>query len=564
MSAAARARRLDEGAEIIVLERGDHVSYANCGLPYYVGGEIKEESSLIVQSPESLRQSLNLDIRLRHEVIDIDAKAKTVRVRTQDGEEDLSYGALVMAPGAQAVRPDIPGLDSRRVTTLRTVKDALRLRDAAQEAHDETLEDSSSSKPEHRGTAVVLGAGFIGLEAAEALVQRGLDVSVVELGAHVLPPLEPELAAIVKDELGQMGVTVYDGVAATEVIPGETPDTVVLSDCRQLDAEIIVLSVGDRPATAVAERDGLDCNRGAIVIDEHGRTNLPDVWAGGDATQSCDCVTLAEHPVPLAGPASRAGRLIADDIINPGSARPVPKPIGTAVVRVGELTVALTGANRRELEQAGIGYHTLHLHPNQHAGYFPGAKRISLIIHFERQTGRILGVQGVGEEGVDKRIDVLATAIRGDLGIEDLIDLDLTYSPPYGSAKDGVNMAGMMGQDVLEGTTTQWQGEDIAEAMEQALILDVRTVPEYESGHLPGAMNVPHVQVRAHLDEIREAAAGRPLRVHCASGFRSYMAERILRQSGFDDVANLSGGILTLKMAMADGLAPQIELIEGN
>ncbi len=531
MSAAARARRLDESAEIIVLERGEHVSFANCGLPYFVGGEITEESKLLVQTPQSLAAALNLDVRVNHDVVALDAAAKTVTVVTLDGADTLSYDALVLSPGAAAVRPPIPGLDSPRVRTLRTVGDAKALRDAV-------LGGATR--------AVVLGAGFIGIEAAEALALRGLQTTLVELAPHVLPPLETEMAALASDELTRIGIDVRQGVGAQSLTVGADHDTVNLADGAQIDADIIVLSVGVRPDTAVFETAGVRCERGAMVVDEHGRTNLPDVYAVGDAVVSTDGVTGVRRPVALAGPANRGGRLVADAIFTPKTARPMPAPIGTAIVRIGDLTAAMTGANRASLDAAAISYHTVHLHPGQHAGYFPGAATIHLMVHFREGDGLLLGAQAVGPDGVDKRIDVLATAIRGGLTVADLIDLDLAYAPPYGSAKDPVNMAGMAGENVLNGTLSLWYAEDLEDVSAGRLVLDVRSAGEYASGHVPGALNVPHTAVRDHLDEIRGAAAGRPVAVMCAAGVRSYLAHRILVAEGFDS-SMLSGGMQTLR-----------------
>lgn len=539
MSAAARARRLDEHAEIIVLERGNHVSFANCGLPYYVGGEIADRSSLLVQTPESLKAALDLDVRVRHEAVGLDAASKTVTVRSDAGEEELAYDALILAPGAFALRPPIEGLDSPRVRTLRTVEDAIAMRD--------TVEAGARR-------AVVLGAGFIGIEAAEALRLQGLEVDLVEFAPHVLPPLEIEVAAAVTAELGRIGITVNDGVAAQSIERGHDHDTVVLADGRRLEADLIVLSVGVRPDTAVFEAAGVECARGAMIVDEHGRTNLPAVYAAGDAVVSTDKVTGLRRPVALAGPANRAGRQIADHILRPERARPIPSPIGTAIVRVGELTAAMTGANRSALAQAGIEFDTLHLHPAQHAGYFPGASQMALVVHIRRGDGLLLGAQGVGKEGVDKRIDVLATAIRAGFTAADLIDLDLAYSPIYGSAKDPVNMIGMVGANVVDGTLKLWYAHEWESLRESALVLDVRSAGEFASGHLPGALNIPHTELRDRLDEVREAAAGRPVRALCGSGVRSHIANRVLEQAGFDS-ASLSGGMLTVRAVLgADGL----------
>ncbi|RXW31372.1 FAD-dependent oxidoreductase [Propioniciclava flava] len=542
MSCAARARRLDEAAEIVVLERGEHVSFANCGLPYYVGGEITDPGALLVQTPTSLRAALNLDVRTRHDVTGLDADRKVVTVRTPDGEVELAYDALVLAPGARAVVPPIPGIDSPRVRTLRTVDDALALRDGVEGGARD---------------AVVLGAGFIGLEAAEALAHQGLNVTIVELAPHVLPPLESELATLVTAELAALGIDVRAGVAATAIEPEGGRDAVVLADGSRVPADLIVLSVGVRPDTAVFEAAGVRTERGAILIDDHGRTSLPSVWAVGDATASVDAVTGAVRPVALAGPANRAGRLVADAILRPDSARPLPSPLGTAIVRAGSLTAALTGANRAGLDAAGIDYVTLHLHPNQHAGYFPGAAQMHLVVHISPTDGRLLGAQAVGTDGVDKRIDVLATAMRAHLFVTDLIDLDLSYSPPYGQAKDAVNLVGMVGENVLNQTLRLWYADDLDAVRAEALLLDVRGPAEVATGALPGALAIPHTLLRERLDEVRAAAAGRPVRVLCASGVRSAIAHRILVQAGFDS-ASLSGGMLTLRAHLGERAADVI------
>ncbi|WGT48306.1 FAD-dependent oxidoreductase [Tessaracoccus lacteus] len=531
MSCAARARRLDEEAEIVVLERGEHVSFANCGLPYHVGGEIPEESSLLVQTPASLRAALALDVRPGHDVTALDVARRRVTVASADGVEELSYDALVLSPGARAFRPDIAGIDSPRVRTLRTVDDAVALKGRV---------DGGA------GRAVVLGAGFIGLEAAEALAHRGLRVSVVELADHVLPPLETELAHLVERELTDLGVELRTGVAAAAIEPGPGHDVVVLADGTRIDADLIVLSVGVRPDTEVFEAAGIACDRGAILVDDHGRTSAEGVWAVGDATATTDPTTGLTRPVPLAGPANRAGRLVADDIIRPELARPIPRPLGTAIVRVGSLTAAITGANAATLRAAGIPHVTLHLHPNQHAGYFPGATQVHLVVHISEGDGLLLGAQAVGLDGVDKRIDVLATAIRSGMAVGDLIDLDLAYAPPYGQAKDPVNLAGMVGSNVLDGTLRLWYADQLDDIASSSLVLDARSAAEYATGHVPGSLNIPHTELRGRLDEVRAAADGRPVRVLCASGVRSAIAHRVLTQAGFDS-ASLSGGMLTLR-----------------
>ncbi|MEC8762879.1 MAG: FAD-dependent oxidoreductase [Actinomycetota bacterium] len=539
MSAAARARRHDESAEIIVLERGPEVSFANCGLPYHVGGEIPHEGSLLLHTPETLRASLNLDVRTGHDVTAIDTAAKAVTVASTSGVEDLSYDALILAPGAVAIRPPLPGLDSPRVRTLRTVADAVTLK--------KWVDDGAT-----RG--VVLGAGFIGLEAAEALRHRGLEVDVVELAPHVLPPLEREMASVVTTQLRNLGIRVHAGVAAESVEVGDDEDVVVLADGTRIPTDLVVLSVGVRPDTAFVETAGIETARGAIVVDDRGRTSAEGVWAAGDAVISTDAVTGVQRPVPLAGPANRAGRLVADDIFGMAGGRPIPQPVGTAIVRVGEITAAMTGANRASLDAAGIDYTTIHLHPMQHAGYFPGASTVHLIVHVSTDDGRVLGAQAVGYEGVDKRIDVLATAIRAGLPATDLMDLDLAYSPPYGQAKDAVNLVGMVAENVENGRLKLWYADELDQMRESALILDVRTPREYSSGHIEGSLNIPHTELRERIDEVREAAQGRPIAALCAAGVRSNIAYRILVGNGFD-AFSLSGGTQTLRQWWGDQAA---------
>ena len=533
MSAAARARRHSEKAEIIVLERGTEVSFANCGLPYHVSAEIGDADDLRLHSPASLRAALNLDVRTEHEVTAIDTAARTVTVLNPEGVQTLGYDALVLAPGAAAVRPPIPGLDAPRVRTLRTVADAVDLRSRV---------DAGARR------AIVLGAGFIGIEAAEALRHRGLEVDVVELAEHALPRIERELAAVVEGELGRLGIRLHTGVAATAIddVPGAA--RVTLGDGTILTADLVVLSVGVRPDTALVQGAGIATERGAIVVDAHGRTSAPGVWAAGDAALSVDALGI-RRPVALAGPANRAGRQVADDIFGIPGARPTPAPLGTAVVRVGSLTVASTGANRADLDRAGVAYRTVHLHPNQHAGYFPGAAAIHLVAHLG-DDGAILGAQATGAEGVDKRIDVIATAMRAGLEAPDLIDLDLAYAPPYGQAKDAVNLLGMVAENLLGGRLRLWYA-DQADDGADALVLDVRRPEEFATGHLPGALNIPHTQLRDRLDEVRAAAAGRPIRTLCAAGVRSNIAYRVLVNSGFD-AASLSGGIQTLRQWFGD------------
>ena len=530
MSAAARLRRRDEGAEIIVLERSTYVSFANCGLPYYVGGEIEDPAKLLLHTPQTLKAALNLDVRINSEVTAIDPGAHSVQVTdTETGEAyTLTYDHLILSPGGFAARPPIDGLDSPRVHTLRTVDDALALREAS-------------------GTrAVVLGAGFIGIEAAEALAHRGFETHLVEYAEHVLPPLEVEMATLVTQELRALGVRVHTGVAAQSIAHGDDRDSVTLTDGTELSADVIVLSAGVRPDTALAEVAGIETRGGYILVDDRGRTSADDVYAVGDATVGRD----HDRPVALAGPANRGGRLVADAIADAdtgeATARPIPRPLGTAIVRIGGLTAAMTGENRQALDAAGTQYFTVHTHANQHAGYFPGAQPVHILMHVGTD-GQILGAQAVGADGVDRRIDVIATAMRAGMNVPDFIDLDLAYAPPYGQAKDPVNQTGMVAHNVLTGELILTGPDALTEDMP---VLDVRTMGEYAAGHMPNSLNIPHTQLRDRLDEVRawvdESVGERPFVVMCAAGVRSWIGYRIVRAAGFN-VTMLSGGIQTLR-----------------
>ncbi|PKQ17469.1 MAG: pyridine nucleotide-disulfide oxidoreductase [Actinobacteria bacterium HGW-Actinobacteria-8] len=539
MSAAARARRLDEAAEIIVFEKGPYVSFANCGLPYHVGGEITDQEALLLHTPETLRSSLGLDVRANTEVTDIDRAAQTVTVVGPEGEQKVAYDALVLSPGASAFMPPIPGVDLPQVTHLRTVDDAIALTERVTDAR----------------SAVVLGAGFIGLETAEALRERGLDVALVELAPQVLPPLSPELARLVELELTANGVDVLTGVGASAIEPAERGVTVTLTNGAAATVDLVVVSVGVRPNSQLASAAGLEVDdRGAIIVDSQQRTADPHIWAVGDAIAVRHGVTGVLAPIPLAGPANRQGRRAAESIYGVGKdAKPV---LGTAIVRVFGLTAAVTGASPRMLDQAGMDYVVHHTHHLNHAGYYPGSQQLHLMATFA-PDGTLLGAQGVGREGVDKRIDVLATALRAGFGADDLAELELAYAPPFGSAKDPVNMLGFMMQNYVSGNLKLWHAEDVEWARENALILDVSSAGEVERGHLPEAVHIPHDQIRENLELIRELADGRPVRVHCASGFRSYLAHRILDQEGFDS-ANFDGGLLTMQTAL-----PALELVNG-
>jgi NADPH-dependent 2,4-dienoyl-CoA reductase/sulfur reductase-like enzyme/rhodanese-related sulfurtransferase len=540
MSAAARARRLDETAHITVLEKGNYVSFANCGLPYHVAGEIEREDYLLLHTPQSLRETLDLDVRVGHEVVSIDPAARTVSVASAAGLETLEYDALVLSPGADAMRPPIPGMDLPGVSHLRTVDEA---RDLAARAGTATR-------------AVVMGAGFIGIETAEAFKHRGLDVTLVELAPQVLPPLAPEFAHAVEAELLAHGVQVRTGVAATGIVAAPQGLEVTLSDGSTVGTDIVVVSVGVRPKSELAVAAGLaTTERGAIIVDAEQRTSDPHIWAAGDAIAVKHGVTGVEGPVPLAGPANRQGRRAADSIF--GVAKAAAPVLGTAVVRAFDVTAATTGASPRMLDAAGIEYFVIHSHPAQHAGYFPGSQILHLMGVFS-PDGTLLGAQAVGPEGVDKRIDVLATALRAGMTADDLAELELAYAPPYGSAKDPINMLGFMAQNVIAGVTTLWRADELDWARDNALILDVRSPREFGMGHVPEAVNLPHTLIREHIEDIIGLAAGRPVRIVCASGFRSYLAHRILAQHGID-CATFDGGMFTLAAT-----APELELVRGT
>jgi len=543
MSAAARARRLDERASIIVLEQSDHVSFAGCGLPYQVAGEIAERDALLLHTPASLRASLDLDVRTRHRLTAIDRAARTVTVAAEDGAYELGYDALLLAPGATTVLPPVAGLDHPAVHTLRTMSDLDAL--SARLAQLEAEVAAGRTAPLR---AVVVGAGFIGLEAVEALVGRGLTVDVVERADQVLPPLEPDLAPLLADVLRDHGVGLHLGTSASAVVPQpEGADHAValeLTDGTALDADVVLVSVGVRPASDLAAAAGLALGeRGAIRVDADQRTSDPHVWAVGDAVEVVHAVTGATGPVPLAGPANRQGRRAADSML--GHRRTPQAPVlGTAIVRVFGLTAAVTGPSHATLAAADVVHEQVRVHAAHHAGWFPGAEPVHVTASFG-PDGRLLGAQAVGRAGVDKRIDVLATALRAGLTADDLAELELAYAPPYGAPKDVVNMLGFVAQNVLDGTMPQWHAADLDEVFATSLVLDVRSRAEHAGGYLDGALNVPHTELRERLDEVRAAAAGRPVAVHCASGVRSYLATRVLLAAGLD-ARNLSGGWLTL------------------
>ena len=525
MSAATRLRRLDEDREIVVLERGEHVSFANCGLPYHVGGVIEDREALLLQTPASLGARFRLDVRTGHDVVAIDRDARTVTARLRSGEEvELGYDSLVIATGASPIRPTLPGAE--RAHVLRDVADVDRIVAAV------------AAGPR---TAAIVGAGFIGVELAENLALRGLDVTVVELADQVLPPLDVEMAALVRARLEENGVTVRTGAAATSV----TETTLVLDDGSSVPADLLVMAVGVSPESRLARAAGLETGeRGAVVVDEQQRTSDPAIFAVGDVAVKRDAIGGGDAFVPLAQTANRHGRLVADAITGrPVRSQPV---LGTAIVGVFGLTAASTGWSERRARAAGRDVRVIHTHPSDHAGYYPGARPMALKLVVDAATDEILGAQGVGEAGVDKRIDIVATAIRGGLHASDLADLELAYAPQFGSAKDPVNMLGMISENLASGLTrsVQWHELDAALAA-GATLVDVRTPAEHERESIPGAVNIPLDELRERHGEIGEG----PVVVHCAVGQRGHSAARLLAQLGHDDVRNLDGGIRTWSTA---------------
>ncbi len=521
MSAATRMRRLDADAEIVVLEKSGHVSYANCGLPYFVGGVIEEEDALLLQTPASLHARFKLDVRVATEVTSIDPAAKTVTVKDwQKGEEYvLSYDKLILSPGASPVVPPIPGIE--RALTLRTVEDV------------EKIANQVNASPK---SAVVIGGGFIGVEIAENLVHKGVPTTVVEAAPQVLAPLDPEMATLVAKEMRKHGITLHLGVSAKDV----TATTVVLSDETVLDAELVIMAIGVRPDISLAKAAGLTIGaRGGIEVDDFNRTSNHDIYAVGDAAEKTDAIDGSATLVPLANLANRHGRVVADHIAGRAT-RPI-KTIGTAIVKVFDLMIAATGWNEKRLAAAGREVMVIHTHPNNHAGYYPDAKQIALKLIFDPKNGEILGGQGVGVDGVDKRIDVIATAIRGGITAPELADLELAYAPPFGSAKDPVNMLGYIAENLMSGLlkTVQWnQTQELRTAGYQ--LIDVRTPSEFSKGTIPGAINIPVDEIRERVSEIKKE----PILVNCQVGQRGHTATMLLKELGFD-ATNLDGGYLT-------------------
>jgi NADPH-dependent 2,4-dienoyl-CoA reductase/sulfur reductase-like enzyme/rhodanese-related sulfurtransferase len=521
MSAATRLRRLDESAEIIVLEKSGHVSYANCGLPYYVGGVIENEKDLLLQTPASLHARFRLDVRVSTEVLAINPSKKVVAIKNLiTGEtSELDYDKLILSPGASPVVPPIPGIE--RGMTLRTVEDV------------EKIAASVGKKP---ASAVVIGGGFIGVEIAENLIHRKIPTALVEATHQVLMPLDPELATLVAKEMRTHGVDLHLGASVVKI----NTDSVELSNGAVLPAEIVILAIGVRPEIGLAKAAGLDIGtRNGIKVDEFNRTSNSDIYAVGDAAEKTDALDGNATLVPLANLANRHGRVVADHICGL-TVRPV-KTIGTAIVKVFDLMIATTGWNEKRLKAAERPHQAIHIHPNSHAGYYPDAKQMTLKLIFDPKTGEILGAQGVGIEGVDKRIDVIATAMRGGITAPELADLELAYAPPFGSAKDPVNMLGYVAENVVSGLSKVAQWHEIDEYRENGYeLLDVRSVEECGRGIIPGAINIPVDEIRARHSEL----TNKNLLVNCQVGLRGHTGSMLLKEFGFNAV-NLDGGYLT-------------------
>lgn len=522
-SFAARARRLNEAAHITVIERGPDVSFANCGLPYHIGGEIPVRDVLAVQTPQSLKALLNLDVRTGCEAIRVDRDGKRVLVRdlASGADEWLGYDALMLAPGATPLVPPMPGIEDRRILTLRNLQDMDRIIAALA-----------------TGTrAVVIGAGFIGLEMAEQLRHKGLGVDLVELQPQVLPQLDAKMTRLLESELHQHGVAIHLGEQLTGFTATEGTLQAHLASGKTLDADVVIMSIGVRPETGLARDCGLALGaRGHIIVDSFMRTSDPAIYAAGDAVETVDRVVGGAIAVPLGGPANRQGRVAADHLLLGDKARPYPGSVGTAIVRAFDTVAGLTGWTEQRLRKAGIAHGTVTVNDHHHATYFPGAKPLTLKICWDANSGRLLGAQATGGDGVDKRLDVLATAITGGMTVEDLCHLELAYAPPFGSAKDIVNLAGFAATNLRDGLVQRVDDLPDDPAIQ---LVDVRGQALAAAHPIAGAVNIPFTTLRQNLDKLDRDA---PVVTLCSAGKMSYFAARVLTQNGFA-VSSLSGGI---------------------
>lgn len=526
-TAAARIRRLDEQAEIVVFEKSGYISYANCGLPYYIGGVIEQKSSLTLQTPESFWKRFRVDMRVKHEVTKINPEKKIVEVHNLNTDEvfEETYDKLIVSTGAKPTQPRLPGVGLDKLFTLRTVEDTFKIK-----------EYIDANKPK---SVVLAGGGFIGLELAENLRELGMDVTIVQRPKQLMNPFDSDMAAIIHGEMRKHGVNLHLGYTVEgfeETLQGVK---VLLKDTEPLHADMVILAIGVTPDTKLAKEAGLELGiKDSIVVNDRMETSLKDIYAVGDAVQVKHAVTGLDALISLAGPANKQGRIVADNVCG-GDSR-YKGSQGSSVIKVFDMTAATTGINVANAKKAGLDVEYVILSPMSHAGYYPGGKMMTLKVVFEKETYRLLGAQAVGYDGVDKRIDVLATAIHMGMKATELKDLDLAYAPPYSSAKDPVNMAGFIIDNISNGTLKQWFLEDVEEIQgrEDVIRLDTRTVAEYERGHIEGFQNIPVDELRERLDEIE---TGKPVYVICQSGLRSYIATRILAGNGFE-CYNFAGG----------------------
>lgn len=527
-SAAARLRRLSEQAEIIMIERGPYISFANCGLPYHIGGIIEDRDKLLVQTSEAMHQRFNIDIRTQQEVIGINIENKMIRVKLIDTQEeyDQSYDKLILSPGAKPVKPPIPGINNKRVVTLRNITDM------------DYIINFLKNKP-HAQVAVI-GAGYIGLEMVEALLEKGHQPVLIEMSNQILNVADAEMVSPIQEHLIKLGVTLKLKQGVVAFTEEDNQLIVVTSQEEKIPCDLALLAIGVKPETALAQAAGLRLGpTKGIEVNGHMQTSHPDIYAVGDVIEVSHFVSDQPVLIPLAGPANRQGRIAADHIM--GRSGTYKKTQGTAVCKVMDFTIAMTGLNEKQLKQAGQDYRKIYLHPFSHASYYPGAKHIHLKLLFEKESGRLLGAQAVGRDGVEKRIDVLATAMRGMLTVFDLEDLELSYAPPYGSAKDPVNFLGFVASNWLRGDVDMVHCEQLEERRADQVVLDVRTEGELKWGGIPGAINIPVDELRSRLQELDKE---NEYWVTCRVGIRAYIAARILTQLGFN-AKLLSGSYLT-------------------
>ena len=526
-SAAARIRRLDETAQIIVLERSNYVSYANCGLPYFIGGVIREQAELTLQTPQSFWERFHIDVRVRNEAVDIDVKSKTVAIRRLDTGEIYheQYDKLLLSPGAKPVVTHLPGVTSDRIFSLRTVEDTLRIRKFIEEY-----------KP---ATAVLVGGGFIGLEMAENLTAMGISVTVIQRSNQLFAPMDADMASFIHAQMRSHGVKLELEKTVTGFSSKGGKPVTMIKDSEPISSDMVLLGVGVEPDTVLAEKAGLALGiRGAVAVNEYMETSVPDIYAVGDAVEVSHFVTGKKSLISLAGPANKQGRIAADNICGGNSMFKGAQ--GSSVIKIFEMTGAVTGINEKTAEAAGIVYDKVVLSPVSHAAYYPGGQTMYMKVLYEKETLRLLGAQIAGYEGVDKRIDVIAAAIRAGMTADKLAELELAYAPPYSSAKDPVNMAGFMIENLETEKVAQfhWNEVEKLKCDGSMTLIDVRTAEEFDRGHIKGFFNIPVDELREHIEEFD---IKKPVYVVCQSGLRSYIACCILSQHGFE-CYNLSGG----------------------